>query len=96
MGGNTRSEMTVAYRHLTGIGTPRSCEDAVQYYKHVADKCISPLFKVDSKQSRIFGLVLLVDDIFLEIHFISQMMKVVFMVPEHHIHQQGKPHTNDQ
>src|SRR5271170_6470214 len=36
---NTRSEMTVAYRHLMGIGTPRSCEDAVHYYKSVADKC---------------------------------------------------------
>lgn len=31
--------MTVAYRHLMGIGTPRSCEDAVHYYKIVADKC---------------------------------------------------------
>jgi len=37
--GNLRSEMTVAYRHLMGIGTPRSCEDAVVYYKSVADKC---------------------------------------------------------
>ena len=40
MAGNTRSEMTVAYRHLMGIGTPRSCEDAVHYYKRIADKCI--------------------------------------------------------
>jgi len=32
--------MTIAYRHLMGIGTPRSCEDAVHYYKSVADKCI--------------------------------------------------------
>ena len=39
MAGNTRSEMTIAYRHLMGIGTPRSCEDAVYYYKRVADKC---------------------------------------------------------
>lgn len=47
LAGNTRSEMTVAYRHLMGIGTPRSCEDAVHYYKSVADKCtpssLSPL-----------------------------------------------------
>jgi hypothetical protein len=42
MAGNTRSEMTVAYRHLMGIGTPRSCEEAVQYYKRVADKCNPP------------------------------------------------------
>src|SRR5579859_72925 len=34
--------MTVAYRHLMGIGTPRSCEDAVHYYKSVADKCTLP------------------------------------------------------
>lgn len=39
LGGNTRSEMTVAYRHLVGIGTPQSCTDAVHYYKSVADKC---------------------------------------------------------
>ena len=43
LAGNTRSEMTVAYRHLMGIGTPRSCEDAVHYYKSVADKCTLPL-----------------------------------------------------
>lgn len=32
--------MTVAFRHLTGIGTPRHCEDAAFYYKRVADKAI--------------------------------------------------------
>jgi TPR repeat protein len=42
MAGDTRSEMTVAYRHLMGIGTPRSCEDAVLHYKSVADKCTLP------------------------------------------------------
>jgi hypothetical protein len=42
LAGNTRSEMTVAYRHLMGIGTPRSCEDSVHYYKSVADKCNLP------------------------------------------------------
>jgi SEL1 protein len=30
--------MTLGYRHLMGIGVPRSCEDAVFYYKRVADK----------------------------------------------------------
>lgn len=32
--------MTVAFRHHTGIGTPRHCEDAAYYYKRVADKAI--------------------------------------------------------
>jgi SEL1 protein len=36
--GNTRSEMTAAYRHHAGIGTPRNCNLAVDYYKRVADK----------------------------------------------------------
>ncbi|EPS25646.1 hypothetical protein PDE_00580 [Penicillium oxalicum 114-2] len=39
-GGNTRSEMTLAYRYHTGIGTPKNCEEAVKYYKRVADKAI--------------------------------------------------------
>lgn len=30
--------MTLGYRHLMGIGVPRNCEDAVFYYKRVADK----------------------------------------------------------
>lgn len=36
--GNTRSEMAIAYRHHTGIATPRNCEEAVHYYRKVADK----------------------------------------------------------
>lgn len=36
--GNTRSEMTAAFRHHAGIGTPRDCNMAVDYYKRVADK----------------------------------------------------------
>ncbi|KAI4865314.1 HCP-like protein [Hypoxylon rubiginosum] len=36
--GHTRSEMTVAARHLSGIGVPKSCETACKYYKRVADK----------------------------------------------------------
>ncbi|KAK4504058.1 hypothetical protein PRZ48_004973 [Zasmidium cellare] len=39
-GGNTRSQMTLAYRHLTGIATPRNCDEAVVWYKIVADKAI--------------------------------------------------------
>lgn len=41
LNGDTRSEMTVAFRHHTGIGTPRRCEEAVDYYKRVADKAMS-------------------------------------------------------
>lgn len=40
-GGNTRSEMTLAYRHLSGIATPRNCDEAVHWYKKVADKAIA-------------------------------------------------------
>lgn len=36
--GNIRSEMTAAFRHHAGIGTPRDCNQAVGYYKRVADK----------------------------------------------------------
>ncbi|KAL4937623.1 hypothetical protein BDV06DRAFT_202479 [Aspergillus oleicola] len=39
-GGNTRSEMTLAYRNHAGIGAPRNCDEATYYYKHVADKAI--------------------------------------------------------
>ncbi|KPI37094.1 uncharacterized protein AB675_3659 [Cyphellophora attinorum] len=39
--GNTRSEMTLAFRYHSGIGTPRSCDDAVKYYKRVADKAMA-------------------------------------------------------
>ena len=40
LGGNTRSEMTLAFRHHAGIGTPRNCNEAANYYKRVADKSI--------------------------------------------------------
>lgn len=40
LGGDIRSEMTVAFRHHTGIGTPRNCDKAVSFYKKVADKAI--------------------------------------------------------
>ena len=38
--GHTRSEMTLAFRHHTGIGTSRDCNKAVDYYKRVADKAM--------------------------------------------------------
>jgi SEL1 protein len=38
--GHTKSQMTVAFRHHSGIGTARNCDEAVQYYKKVADKAI--------------------------------------------------------
>lgn len=41
LGGNTRSQMTTAFRHHTGVGTPRNCNEAVFWYKEVADKAIA-------------------------------------------------------
>lgn len=38
--GDTRSQMTAAYRHHTGVGTARSCNQAAHWYKNVADKAI--------------------------------------------------------
>ncbi|TFA98315.1 Protein sel-1-like protein [Trichoderma ghanense] len=38
--GDTRAEMATGFRHLAGIGTTKSCESAVKYYKRVADKAI--------------------------------------------------------
>ncbi|KAF8539369.1 hypothetical protein BDD12DRAFT_737232 [Trichophaea hybrida] len=40
LNGDTRSEMTIAFRRHQGIGTPRNCEDAVYYYQRVAQKAI--------------------------------------------------------
>lgn len=39
--GNTRSEMTVAFRHHSGIGTPRDCNKAAHYYQRVAEKAMA-------------------------------------------------------
>ena len=39
--GDTKSEMTVAFRYHSGIGTPRNCDKAAHYYKRVADKAIA-------------------------------------------------------
>ncbi|KAL9581549.1 MAG: hypothetical protein Q9212_003835 [Teloschistes hypoglaucus] len=41
LSGNTKSQMTVAYRHHSGIGTPRNCNEAAFFYKLVADKAIT-------------------------------------------------------
>jgi len=41
LGGNTRSEMTVAFRHYQGIGAPRNCEEAAYYYRRVAEKALN-------------------------------------------------------
>jgi SEL1 protein len=38
--GDTRSQMTLAYRHHAGISTPRNCDEAVHWYQRVADKAI--------------------------------------------------------
>ncbi|GAB7356092.1 hypothetical protein MBLNU459_g6699t1 [Dothideomycetes sp. NU459] len=40
-GGDIRSQMTLAYRHHTGIGAPRDCDEAVHYYKQVADQAVA-------------------------------------------------------
>ncbi|WEW54811.1 ERAD-associated protein [Emydomyces testavorans] len=40
MGGNIKSQMTLAFRRYLGIGTPRNCDEAAYYYKQVADKAI--------------------------------------------------------
>lgn len=40
LGGNIRSQMTLAFRRHMGIGTPRDCDQAVYYYKQVADRAM--------------------------------------------------------
>jgi SEL1 protein len=40
IGGDIRSQMTVAFRHHDGIATPRHCDEAVYFYKKVADRAI--------------------------------------------------------
>ncbi|KAK6522659.1 ERAD-associated protein [Arthrobotrys megalospora] len=41
LGGNARSEMTLAYRYHAGISTPRNCDEAAFFYKRVADKAMA-------------------------------------------------------
>ncbi|KFH70671.1 hypothetical protein MVEG_03521 [Podila verticillata NRRL 6337] len=38
MANNTAAELTMGYKYLHGIGTKKSCEDSVLYYKRAADK----------------------------------------------------------
>ncbi|KIV97343.1 hypothetical protein PV10_01105 [Exophiala mesophila] len=38
--GDTRAEMTLAFRHHAGIATSKDCNTAVSYYKRVADKAM--------------------------------------------------------
>jgi SEL1 protein len=38
--GNMRSEMTAAFRHHSGIGTPRDCDKAAHYYRRVAEQAM--------------------------------------------------------
>ncbi|EXJ83541.1 hypothetical protein A1O1_07164 [Capronia coronata CBS 617.96] len=38
---NIQSEMTLAFRYHSGIGCPRDCNKAVDYYKRVADKAMN-------------------------------------------------------
>ncbi|KAI7866666.1 hypothetical protein BDF14DRAFT_1727995 [Spinellus fusiger] len=40
-GGNTAAEMTLGYRSLLGIGMGQKCDDAVYYYKQVAEKAVN-------------------------------------------------------
>ncbi|KAK9766220.1 ERAD-associated protein, variant 2 [Basidiobolus ranarum] len=40
LGQDTAAQMMVGYRHLKGIGTSSSCDEAVWYYKKVADKAM--------------------------------------------------------
>ncbi|KAK9474163.1 uncharacterized protein V1510DRAFT_374548, partial [Dipodascopsis tothii] len=41
LGGSTRSDMTLAFRYHSGIGTPRNCDQAALFYKRVADKAMA-------------------------------------------------------
>ena len=38
LGNNTAAELTMGYKHMLGIGTAKSCQDSVLYYKRAADK----------------------------------------------------------
>ncbi|EZA53681.1 hypothetical protein DMN91_007770 [Ooceraea biroi] len=38
LGGNTRAQMVMGYRHWAGVTTPASCERALDYYRKVAKK----------------------------------------------------------
>ncbi|KAI8822620.1 uncharacterized protein EV422DRAFT_566297 [Fimicolochytrium jonesii] len=40
VGGDTIAEQALGYWHLMGIATPRNCDDAVVYYRRVAEKAV--------------------------------------------------------
>lgn len=40
-GGSIASSMALGYRHLHGLGVPKSCETALRHYKFAADRVIS-------------------------------------------------------
>lgn len=40
-GGDIRSQLTLAYRHHTGIGAPRNCDESVHWYSQVADQAVA-------------------------------------------------------
>ena len=42
-GGSVNARMTMGYRHLYGLGVPRSCSASVKYYQMVAEDVIADL-----------------------------------------------------
>lgn len=38
LGGDTRAQMAMGYRHWAGVTTPASCEKALDFYRQVANK----------------------------------------------------------
>lgn len=40
IGGDTRAQMAMGYRHWSGITTPALCEKALDYYRRVANKVV--------------------------------------------------------
>jgi len=38
LGNSTAAELTMGYKHMLGIGTAKSCQHSVSYYKRAADK----------------------------------------------------------
>jgi len=41
LSGHTGAEMSLGFRHLYGIGVPKSCQESVSYYTRVADKAVA-------------------------------------------------------
>jgi SEL1 protein len=67
--GDIRSEMTLGYRYMAGISTPRNCDESVYWYKKTADKALDYMrggppggrslikesYKIADKQGGVFG-----------------------------------------